>query len=254
MADQFETWLNDWQAQSPGSITPRNGLIQLERQRAFTARGLEFAPNVTPEGLQGFEEHMKRAWGLVDEARPIKEKDAAFFRLLIDLCLGGSCPGGKAEEYLKAGLSIDPSYDDLYVAMANYLLPRWYGSVDELTRFAAHAADESRQYLGEIAYVRIATVALLTEGNALPERYPGLSWERIQRGLADLDQRFPNSARTVHLRARFACAYHDAATAQSAFKALGRPAWDRDASELWFQPERLEQCYGAPVQRPPFPR
>jgi hypothetical protein len=245
VADLFETALKEWQAQRPDSITPRAGLIHLEQQRAFTARGLEFAPKVTPEGWKGMEEHMKRAWQMVDTAEPIKEKDAEYFSLLIHLCQAGHCARGKAEGFLKAGLAIDPSYDGLYVSMADYLLPQWQGSVEDVTRFAARAADESRQYLGDIAYSRVATVALMTEGDALPQRYPGLSWQRIQKGLADLDERFPNSARTFHLSARFACAYHDPAVAQAAFTALGGPVWSRDAEAIWFRQERLQQCYEA---------
>jgi hypothetical protein len=246
----FEEVLKAWQTQYPASIAPRNGLIRLERKRAFAARGLEFAPKVTEEGWRGWKEHLKRAWDLVAAAEAIKEKDAAFFSLLVDLCLGGDCPRERAERFLRAGLAIDPSYDDLYVAMANYLLPRWHGSVDAFTRFAARSADESRAYLGDIAYVRIATVALLAEGDGMPQLYPGLSWERIKRGLADLDQRFPNAARTRYLRAKFACAYQDRPTATAVFQAMGGPVWDKEAEEMWFRPDRLQQCYDAWARRP----
>src|SRR5262249_48828290 len=154
--------------------------------------------------------------------------DAYAFEVMLRTCLGNACPRSEADRLLEAGLKRDASEDGLFIEMALYLLPRWYGTPEEVVRLAESAAIRSRSHLNDIAYVRVAGVPLLTEGEPFPQAYPGFSWLRIKEGLRQLEEQYPRSARNANLAARFACAYRDRDMARVFLGAFGA-VWDADA-------------------------
>jgi hypothetical protein len=97
---------------------------------------------------------------------------------------------------------MNPKFDDAYISVGNYLLPRWQGSAEEFTEFAEKSANDNKA-LGNMLYARIASVGLLTEGDKFRQVYPRLEWERIRSGLLEIDKHYPIDAH-VSLLARFA--------------------------------------------------
>jgi len=144
-----------------------------------------------------------------------------------------------------------PKFDDAYVSMANYLLPRWQGSPEEFTDFAEKSANDNKA-LGNVVYARIAAVGLLADGDKLPQVYPDLEWERIRKGLLEIDKQFPDSTRTHHLLARFAWVFRDKDTAREAQARLTDHI-DTDVVNFWWTPYNFLAARKWALQDPAAP-
>jgi hypothetical protein len=241
-ANALEGRLKRWQTASPKSAIPPMVLSDLEVQKASDARGEGAAYTVTPEGWKGYEEHLALARAFAKQALGTGEKDPQLYCDLLDLCRNSSRPRSEAEQYLKAGLAIDPSYYELYADMANYLLPRWSGNVGDLEAFADQVLKERGHPSGDIAYIRIAGMAAWMERGAVRKQSPGLSWQKLKAGLVELNRAFPNSARNLNLFTLWATIYEDRPTARDAFLRLG-PAWDDDAKAIWDDRNWFKRSY-----------
>jgi hypothetical protein len=223
-----------WAKEKPSSHWPKVGLSVVEALRAATARGPALARDVSPDQWNEHDRHAKAAWEWGQKALADGAKDPEIFTHMIGVCRSVNCPREQAARWVAAATAMNPNYDSVYISMANYLLPRWLGSPEEFVAFAEKSSDENKA-LGNIVYARIATVALLTEGNDLRKTFPGLQWERIQSGLREIDKRYPDSARTYHLLGHFARVFEDHAVAHEALTRLGG-GWDADASSYWYSP------------------
>ena len=223
--------LQQWRAQWPTSGTPAIGLARVHRTLAWQARGGGFASTVTPEGWQGFREHSRQALALLEDAHLHSAADPTLYDLLLRTRKDLGRPRAEVEEAFRLGTALDLTYDHLYNGMAGYLLLRWYGRPGELEAFAARSAEQTKGWLGDGMYVRVAINALALDREEALRLY-NFSWPRLKRGLRDLDRAFPNSSRTVNIMAYLACLYQDAPLAQEALGRLG-DTWDGDAQEMW---------------------
>lgn len=213
----------EWMARSPRWHLPKVGLAKLAVAEAWRARGSGFADKVPQEAWPEYERHLAVASSWMQKALADQPSDPQFYSELIDVCRLQSCPRAQAERMLEAGTRLNPRYESIYVSMANYLLPRWNGTAEEFVQFAEQAAD-SHPDLGDLLYLRIATVALLQSRKSLTVEMPGLDWARIRSGLAEAERRYPGSMRTQHLLALFGVSYKDRAIARAAFDRIG--PWD----------------------------
>jgi Domain of unknown function (DUF4034) len=220
-----------WENAKPNSHWPKVGFSKVEQWRGAEARGGGWARDVTPKQWAEHDQHMKLAmeWGL--KAVADNAGDPELFTHMIGVCRNLQCPKEQADRWLAAALAINPNFDAVYITMANALVSRWLGSADAFVDFAEQSSDENKA-LGNIVYARIATVALLIDKDKLRETYPRLQWERIENGLRQIDKRYPDSARTFHLLARFACLYGDRAVAREAMARLDN-SFTGDAVQYW---------------------
>jgi len=232
--------LQQWRAQWPKSGAPMGGLARVHLVLAWQARGGGWASSVTPEGWQGFREHSRQAVEWLEDAPLHTAGDAALYNLLFWARRDAGRPRADVEEAFRLGTAVDPTYDQLYNSMAAYLLPRWHGRPGELEAFAARAADQTKAWIGDGMYLRVAINALLVDREASLRLYT-FSWPRLKRGLRDLDRAFPNSSRTVNYMGYLACLYQDAPLAAEALGRLG-DSWDGDAQEAWGTPATKAAC------------
>jgi hypothetical protein len=145
-------------------------------------------------------------------------------------------------------IAVDPTFDQGYIAVANYLLPRWHGSPEELGRLARRAMEESGSALGPVAYVRVATVPALTERGKIVKEYP-FDYKVIKSGFQDLDGRYPNSSRTINFYAWFSLTYGDIATARPLIDRIARD-WTLDADEVWGSRAFFDRVQATVSQQP----
>jgi len=223
-----------WAEAKPSSYLPKVGLSMAEFALAWRERGEGWAKDVPAEKMRLYEQHIAVSWEWARKARAENEHDPELYSYMIEMCRDVGCPRATVDDYLASAIAMNPRYDNAYISMANYLLPRWQGSREEFTEFAAKAANDNKA-LGNMVYARIASVGLLTEGDKFPSVYPDLHWERIRSGLLEIDKNYPDSTRTYHLLARFAWVFRDKDTARSAQLRLTDHI-DTDVVNFWWTP------------------
>lgn len=237
---QYYDLLSRWLAFKPNSITPRLGLAGLYQLYAWQFRGTGPASTVTKDGWEGYRMHSEWALRYLQEALAIRTDDPATYELMIMVHRDLGSPRVVIEDTFRDGTKTDLTYDHLYIAMANYLLPRWYGSPREFEAFASRAADDTRALMGERMYVRVAIVGQFTERDQFRRIY-NFSWQRLKKGFAELDRDFPNSSWTLNFYAWFACHYEDRPTAQEVLRRLENH-WDDDAADAWGDRSNFDKC------------
>jgi hypothetical protein len=240
-----------WLEAKPSSYLAKIGLSMAEFEIAWRARGDGWAKDVPPEKMRVYEEHIAASWEWAKKARAEDEHDPELYSYLIGICRDVGCARTVVDEYLASAIAMNPKYDAAYIAMANYLLPRWQGSVEEFTEFAEKSANDNKA-LGNMVYARIASVGLLTEGDKFPSVYPDLKWERIRSGLLEIDKYYPDSTRTYHLLARFAWVFHDKDTARMAQQRLTDHI-DTDVVNFWWNPYNFQGARKWALEDPATP-
>lgn len=238
--DRHRELLERWLAARPDSATARIALVKVYQGYAWKARGTGFADSVTPEGWKGFIQNLARSREYILEAERTGVEDPALYALAVIMCQGLDKSKGTALSYVEKGAAIDPGFDPLYIYMANYLLPRWHGSPEELHDFALRAVELGGPEWGDIMYVRVAVIPMLKDQQTFRTRYP-FSWPRLKQGLETMDRRFPGSARTLNYIGWFACQYGDVAAAEAV---LPRLKWgvDSEMEDIWGSRNSFDAC------------
>jgi len=239
-----------WDKARPDSHWPKVGFSRVEAWRAYEARGTSRASEVSQEQWEEHDRHIKLAMEWGKKALASDPGDPELFTHMIGLCRAAQCPRDQVDRWMAAALAINPKFDAVFIPIANTLVPRWLGNPDAFVDFAEKASDDNKA-LGNIAYARIATVAMMIDGEDLRATYPRLSWDRIQDGLRQIDKRYPGSTRTFHLLARFASLYGDRAVAREAFAKL-KTGWRADA-DYWGRFDAFQRAYVWAMDEPPGP-
>ena len=218
--------LEDWQAAYPDSPTPRIALANLYRDYAWQARGSGYADTVTADGWKLFDERLKKAQALLDEARALKTQDAEACYSQVIVAKGLGLPREKMEDAFNRGVEIDPDFTPLYSAKAEYLLPRWHGADGDWQAFATEAADKRKGDDGDILYMFIVRSVAYTEGDDLFTD-ARLSYERMKRGFLASRSRYPGNRFELNSFCYFASIAKDRPTAAKMFTLIGE-RYDRD--------------------------
>lgn len=243
----YKELVAEWQRQMPESLTARFVEGLLEHEMAWVVRRSRPASNMSGEEYSTFEDQEAKAEKIFLELDTKGFADPHLYTALLYVGRSLDRSPDILNGYLKKGIAIDPTYESIYIAMANVLLPRWGGSEKELHDFAVWASDSTKKALGDIIYVRLAYVARLTSGDRLKTRY-NFSWERINRGFLDLHERFPLSNPIWQQHAWFTCHYEDREMAKLLLPHLRfytneveKTFW-RPTMEAWGSEEEFQRC------------
>jgi hypothetical protein len=220
--------LTRWQAAYPDSPTPRIALANLYRDYAWQARGSGYSDTVTTDGWRLFDERLKKARSLLEEAKELKTQDAEAYLSLIVVAKGLGLPRGQMEEAFNRGLQVDPDFTPIYSAKAEYLLPRWRGATGDWEAFATEAADRRKGDDGDILYMFIVRAEAYTGGDDLFTD-TALSYPRMKRGFLASRSRYPENRFELNSFCYFASIAGDKEMAAKLFTQIGegyeREAW-----------------------------
>jgi hypothetical protein len=110
-------------------------LGSVEIDLAWGARSSDWASEVTPDGWVGFAEHLasaeillERAWALLPNSRTA--------RYMMTVELGQHRGRERMELWFERAMELNPGNNDACYSKLHYLRPRWYGSHEEMLRFA----------------------------------------------------------------------------------------------------------------------
>ena len=173
---------------------------------ASEARGTGYANSVTKDGRKLFVERMNRAAKILTENEAVAQKSPEWFGLMIATQNALGVPFREQAKVFSAGAKSFKTYLPNYIAMRNYLEPKWGGSWELLDQFAAWAADNTKETEGSSFYVRLYYGVYMNLQQ--PQRLfqsTKASWGRMEEGCKDLVARYPRSRDNLNICASLAC-------------------------------------------------
>lgn len=217
--------LNKWLAEKPNSTTAHVALAGAYESYAWYARGDGMSDTVTNSGWRLFNERMEKAKAILDKNEALTEKCPESYLVRQEIAQSQGIEQETA--VLKRAVAFDPTYYYYYRIHANALLPKWFGEDGDASRFAAETADLVGGRNGDILYFEIADnlVCACEE----PE-FNRMSWDRIKKSFAAVEETYGASAVNLNLFALMAMKFNDSEVADSTFKRIG-DNWDKAAWE-----------------------
>ena len=221
--DSLQNLINRWIELKPESITPRIVLAKAYVSLAWEARGTGFSDTIMPEMQKRFDENLKMAEKVLLEAENLKDKDPELYNTLMIANFGlGKRPSDVEPIFLK-GIGVEKGYHALYLTMANYLQPKWFGGQGEIEEFADKAVNLTREQEGESLYAIVAQVAIPKYSEANPDAFLkfNFSYDRIKKGFEDILQKYPKSDYYLNTYCFVAAIHKDKDTATHLFEEIG---------------------------------
>lgn len=224
--------LQRWTAAKPESVTPRVALGSAYLRYAWKVRGHGYSNTVTPEAGKLFGDRIEQARAVLEQAQALPVQDPQLYRNLLEVALTQGWSRGQEEQLFLQATARDPQYFYFYIGQANYLMPKWYGQPGDAEKFAQSAADQVGGAEGDFIYFHIAA----SENCCRSAQLPDLSWDRVKRGFAALEQLYGSTNQLRNVAAYMAVAHDDNEFAQQLFARIGND-WD---ATVWHSKEKFE--------------
>ena len=133
---ELSVYAERWKKLQPKSVTAQTLAITSCVDEAWDIRGGGWADSVSPKAWEGFHERLETGWGYFEELeRSGQRLDPASYSGALTIGMGLQFDAARQTEILARAKKSDPDDPAPYRAMANYLLPRWSGSQEELEKF-----------------------------------------------------------------------------------------------------------------------
>ena len=185
--------LRDWWEADTESMTARVAYALGLFNYGWKARGKGYADTVTEDGWRQFRERLAEARRILIAAERLGPDSPVYYSTRLRIAFVDGTPRAQWEELFAQSVAAFPGYTRFYLAMANFLLPRWYGAPGEWEAFAAASADRVGGEAGDMLYAQIIWQMheIRIFGNIFKES--AAEWPRVQRGFEALCRRYPES-------------------------------------------------------------
>jgi len=240
--------LKKWESARPESVTARVALAEAYVNYAWDARGSGYADTVTQDEWKLLEQRAELAKSNLMEAARLKEKCPYWYETMQHVAQLQGWKKSEARELMEQAVLYEPGYYHYYREYAYFLEPRWYGEPGEAEAFAEEISNRVGGQQGDFLYFEIASL-LTCQCNPEPGHMANLSWPKIQRGYAALDQLYGVSNLKRNRFAYMAYLGGDGHVAGVALTQIG-DNWDK---EIWGSKERFESIRAWAVGSPPTP-
>jgi len=219
--------LKRWVAQRPKSVTARVALAGAYLQYGWKARGGGFANTVTEDGWKLFHDRVDIAAQTLVDAFTLPTKCPEWYLTMQLVARAQDRDSDTLASIFQKAIAFEPDYQYFYRVQAESLLPKWGGEEGEMARFAGQIADRIGGKQGDIAYYQIA--AFLNCACDADRQLYGMSWPRIKRGYAVVEELYGQSVLNLNQVSYMAAMAPDPAYAHELFARIGE-SWDED---LW---------------------
>lgn len=208
----------------PDSASLRIALAKAYVYWGAEARGDGWASSVTEEGWRLLHERVEKAYALLEEAEALKPSDPQLFAEFVQVAMYKSdIPKEQVYRWVAEGRKLAPTYYPLYMAMADYLLPRWHGEPGDVEQFAASLVELIPGDDGLEAYARVVMEVKAYESSSDNTLVWG-SFDKklLSQGAEVLARRYPQSQRMVSFAANCVFVAQDREAAQRILPLLGK--------------------------------
>jgi hypothetical protein len=219
--------LNRWVAQRPKSITARVALAGAYMNYAANARGGGYANTVSEDGWRLYAERSATAGKILVEAFELPEKCPEWY-LEMQGMINAQDGGPEMERAMfEKAVAFEPEYHYYYRVRADHLLPKWGGNEGDAAAFATEAADRLGGAKGDMIYYQIGS--FLNCGCDNDRLLNGMSWPRIKKGYAKVEELYGVSLLNLNKMATMAAMAGDPEYAEGALATIG----DNWVPETW---------------------
>ncbi len=133
---ELSLYAERWKRLQPNSVTAQTLAITSCVKEGWDIRGSGWADSVSPKAWEGFRERLDTGWAYFEELEAMGQGlDAEAYRNALTIGMGLQFDKARQNEILARAKKRNPDEPGPYQAMANYLLPRWSGSEEELAKF-----------------------------------------------------------------------------------------------------------------------
>jgi len=212
--EEWETRLSDigrWAVAKPDSITPQVAWANVLVAYAWKARGAGYT--VSSEGSQLFGQRLIEAIKILNEAKTKKEQCPMYWRVLMRAALGAQLDKVRFNTIFNEAIKAEPDCEGYYYRRVVYLLPRWYGSEGEWQNDLTVSADKIGGENGDMLYAQVIWNMNQPAYFENPFREDSVSWTRVDKGFAVIEDKFPDSLAAKIERARLAVLFNNAQAA-----------------------------------------
>ena len=181
--------LEAWLKANPKSIHAKVALALLYKHYAWFARGGGFAPTVSADGFDAFDDRLTKAANLLDSVPKIIDKDPQAATVYSAIYLNDWPGQQKYYDFLDRVHKHWPQYRQIDAVAETALLQRWHGEEGEVEKFVEERSNQIAKDKGAIAGDQM--YAYLTYHHNFEENKftPGKAiydWQRAKRGWASL--------------------------------------------------------------------
>jgi Domain of unknown function (DUF4034) len=216
--------LDRWKTQRPDSITARVALAGAYADYGWRARGSGYNDTVTEEGWRLLAERVKTARKILEEAQTLPAKCPEWFFAMHVVGVSEGWDREQMDALFEKAIAFEPEYYYYYRAQARDSLPKWGGEEGDAARFAEKMADRIVGEKGDLMYYEIGTFLNCACDNS--RGLNGMSWPRLRRGYAVLEQLYGTAPEHLNKMAYMALTAGDVDFAKKMFDQIGEN-WDK---------------------------
>lgn len=229
--NDFYLWLKNWQQQHPDSITAKIVEAKYYIDYAQKARWKNWKYSIPGKKNQSFKNLLNDSHSVIKElynqGKNCPELYLLWLRLPMDII------GGQAEydKVFNEGIAKYPTFYPLYFLKATTLR----GDKKSQFKFIEESTEKTKSELGYTLYARICWAEWAADYTFLKSTKPYFKWELMNKGLKDIEKKYPNSIWNLNNYCHFACQVKDKQTAKKLFDRIGDNHYPKAWQRLMFK-------------------
>jgi membrane associated rhomboid family serine protease len=206
----------DWRRKVKGSVFAELVEAMAFADWAYTARGRGSADTISGQNMALYNYRAEMAAAALLELKDRAAKYPLWYALSMDVGVDQSTDRETTKEQSRLlfdqGVKIAPNYRPLYRRMLRILMPRWFGSYEEVDKFINEIYAKTAPARGYERYTELYSTYARMEGDDLDIfRDTPAFWSGMRTGFYGLVKRRPASDLVLNSFANFACRAGDRA-------------------------------------------
>jgi membrane associated rhomboid family serine protease len=233
----------DWRRRVKGSIFAELVEAMAFADWAYAARGTGGADTISGQNMALFAYRAEMAAAALSELKDRAAKYPLWYTLSMDVGVDQAKEKEETKEKLRPlfdqGVKIAPNYRSLYARMLHALMPRWFGSFEEVDQFINAIYAQTAPIRGYERYTQLYSMYVRMEGDDLDLfRDTPAFWGGIRSGFYGLVKRYPTSDVILNSFANFACRAGDKAEYNRLRSDIGK----RFSATAWSSKYSMDAC------------
>lgn len=221
---QFRSWLSQYNSSHFANACL--GMVYIDY--AWDARGSGFANTITKEGSRLFEERLLTAKDYLEKAYTLDQSDPNVPAKLITIAMGLGLERNEMERQFQRAILADPTDHKAHFSKLQYLMPKWFGSKEEMFSFARESVRKAppKSRIPMVLATAHWEMYYRSGENTSYFRDPNI-WKEMKEVYQIVTRSFPEAKTTHNWFARTAYLAGDYEVAREELKIIGDD-WDKD--------------------------
>jgi len=219
-----------WAKRSPQSTSAHIGYAMALLEHAWYYRGYGPPEQVLERNWGPFYSYLGLAYDHMIEHAKTGKTDPHWYRVMMIIARAQAWKPEKFQELFEEAAAAHPYYHEIWYGAADYLMPRWYGSFEQIAALASDAVGRTGDREGAALYARIYWyISQAEDGRDLIATSKPV-WQGMSASFDDLLERWPDQW-NINNYARLACLARDRKKTRDLLARMDEPplaeAWER---------------------------